>query len=164
LEHAAILASDWTHLPTRRPLQQFDVFPRQRPYDAFGNADKAWRPAGAIAPFRRRSVRHGTFIARGLSSDHYADIFDRIESGAMVERERFLVPSEVEEILERLPPQVTLHVPDHILSRWFPSASAAGSVSEAALARVASYAQSCGCEFRHRGGEGIFYRPAQAEN
>jgi hypothetical protein len=89
--------------------------------------------------------------------------FDRIESGAMVERERFLVPSEVEEILERLPPQVTLHVPDHILSRWFPSASVAGAMSEAALARVAGYARSCGCEFRHRGGEGIFCRPARAE-
>jgi hypothetical protein len=89
--------------------------------------------------------------------------FDRIESGAMVERERFLVPSEVEEILERLPPQVTLRVPDHILSRWFPSASVAGAMSEAALARIAGYARSCGCEFRHRGGEGIFCRPARAE-
>src|SRR5262249_56143375 len=41
-------------------------------------------------------------------------------STAMSEHERFSVPHEIDEILERLPPQVTLNVPDHILSLWFP--------------------------------------------
>ena len=30
----------------------------------------------------------------------------------MSEHEKFAVPHEIEEILDRLPPQVTLHVPD----------------------------------------------------
>src|SRR5215510_9950840 len=38
----------------------------------------------------------------------------------MNEHDRFSVPHEIDEILERLPPQVTLNVPDHILSLWFP--------------------------------------------
>jgi len=47
--------------------------------------------------------------------------FDRnFPAKAMSEHEKFSVPHEIEEILDRLPPQVTLHVPDHILSLWFP--------------------------------------------
>src|SRR5262249_36529585 len=44
----------------------------------------------------------------------------------MVDREKFpttqkfSAPHEMDEILELLPSQVTLNVPDHILSLWFP--------------------------------------------
>jgi hypothetical protein len=49
--------------------------------------------------------------------------FDRnFPSKAMSEHEKFVVPHEIDEILDRLPPQVTLHVPDNILSRWFTGA------------------------------------------
>jgi hypothetical protein len=42
----------------------------------------------------------------------------------MIDREgfpsSFSAPHEIDEILELLPPQVTLNVPDHLLSLWFP--------------------------------------------
>lgn len=69
------------------------------------------------------------------------------------------MPTEIEEILDRLPPQVTLNVPEHVLVRWFPSAS--GTVDEATLVRARRYALSCGCKFAYheRIREGIFYKP-----
>jgi hypothetical protein len=83
----------------------------------------------------------------------------------MIDRERspsthkFPAPHEIDEILELLPPHVTLNIPDHILSLWFPPGPANG-VMEAALERAQSYAQSCGCKFGyHRGTrEGTFYK------
>src|SRR6266702_5213246 len=48
----------------------------------------------------------------------------------MSEHERFSVPHEIDEILERLPPQVTLNVPDHILSLWFPPGPSTASWKE----------------------------------
>src|SRR5260221_11996093 len=76
----------------------------------------------------------------------------------MSEHEKFAVPHEIEEILDRLPPQVTLHVPDHILSLWFPPGPANRVMEGRALARALSYAKSCGCEFAYHGdrGEGVF--------
>jgi hypothetical protein len=78
----------------------------------------------------------------------------------MVERERFSVPQEIEEILDRLPPKVTLHVPDQVLSLWFPPGPVDGVMAEATLARIQSYAQSCGCKFAYHGSirGGIFSR------
>lgn len=78
----------------------------------------------------------------------------------MVERERFSVPQEIEEILDRLPPKVALHVPDQVLSLWFPPGPVDGVMGEATLARIQSYAQSCGCKFAYHGSlrEGIFSR------
>jgi hypothetical protein len=75
----------------------------------------------------------------------------------MSEHDRFSVPHEIDEILERLPPQVTLNVPDHILALWFPPGPADGVMEGRAL----SYAQSCACRFAyHRSTrEGIFYKP-----
>jgi hypothetical protein len=64
----------------------------------------------------------------------------------MSEHERFSVPHEIDEILERLPPQVTLNVPDHILSLWFPPGPVNGVMEGAALTRAESYAQSCACD------------------
>jgi len=52
----------------------------------------------------------------------------------MVDREKFPLmqkfsaPHEIDEILELLPSQVTLNVPDHILSLWFPPGPANGIV------------------------------------
>ena len=54
----------------------------------------------------------------------------------MSEHEKFAAPHEIEEILDRLPPQVTLHVPDHILSLWFPPGPANGVMEGRALARA----------------------------
>jgi hypothetical protein len=63
--------------------------------------------------------------------------FDRnFPSKAMSEHEKFVVPHEIDEILDRLPPRVTLHVPDHILSRWFPPGPANGVMEGRALARA----------------------------
>jgi hypothetical protein len=109
---------------------------------------------------------HPTFTSLGLTNDHYADIFDGIESRAMGESERFSVPFVIEEILERLPPEVALHVPDHILAIWFAPGPANGVMPEAALARAQGYAQSCGCEFTYHGSahEDIFYRTVESDN
>jgi hypothetical protein len=109
---------------------------------------------------------HRTFTSLRLSTDHYADIFERLELRAMSDPERFSVPFVIEEILERLPPQVALHVPDHILATWFPPGPADGVMPEAALARAQGYAQSCGCEFAYHGSirEGIFYRLIASDN
>jgi hypothetical protein len=84
----------------------------------------------------------------------------------MGEPERFSVPFVIEEILERLPSEVALHVPDHILAIWFPPGPASGVMPEAALARARGYAQSCGCEFDYHGSthEGIFYRTIESDN
>jgi len=87
-------------------------------------------------------------------------------SKAMSEHEKFLVPHEIEEILDRLPPLVTLHVPDHILSLWFPPGPANGIMEERALARALSYAKSCACEFAYHGdrGEGVFSKAIPSED
>jgi hypothetical protein len=75
--------------------------------------------------------------------------------------DRFPVPHEIEEILERLPAQVTLNVPDHVLALWFPPGPTDGGMAGLALERAQSYAQSCGCKFVYHNSirEGIFYRP-----
>src|SRR5262249_2597828 len=54
----------------------------------------------------------------------------------MVQDREFPVPPEVDEILDRLPPQVTLNVPDYVLLRWFPPEAADGSVDEVTLERA----------------------------
>jgi hypothetical protein len=79
----------------------------------------------------------------------------------MDEDRPFRVPPEIDEILDRLLPGVTLNVPDHILLRWFPPASA-GGVDKNTLERAQMYAQSCGCKFEYDAHirEGIFYRLA----
>jgi hypothetical protein len=82
----------------------------------------------------------------------------------MPQDREFPVPHEVDEILERLPPRITLNVPDHVLAVWFPPGAAGGGMDAVALQRAQSYAQSNGCKFAyHRTTrEGIFYRPLPA--
>jgi hypothetical protein len=82
----------------------------------------------------------------------------------MVEDPGFSVPHEIDEILERLPPQVTLNVPDHVLALWFPPGPVGGIMDEPALERARSYAQSCGCRFGYHGSirAGVFYKPMPA--
>ncbi len=84
----------------------------------------------------------------------------------MSEHEKFSVPHEIDEILDRLPTQVTLHVPDHILSLWFPPGPANGVMAERALARALSYAKSCACSFAYYGdvGEGVFFKAMPPED
>lgn len=88
----------------------------------------------------------------------------------MIDRERFpstfSAPHEVDEILELLPPQVALNVPDHLLSLWFPPGPANGVLEGAALERAQSYAQSCGCRFGYNPAtrEGIFSKLMLSEN
>jgi len=54
----------------------------------------------------------------------------------------FSVPHEIDEILELLPPQVTLNVPDHVLAVWFPPAPTDGGMDGQELVRAQSYAQA----------------------
>ena len=92
--------------------------------------------------------------------------FDRNSpSKAMSEHEKFVVPHEIDEILDRLPPRVTLHVPDHILSLWFPPGPSNGVMQGRALARAVSYAKSCACSFAYHGdvGEGVFSKAIPPE-
>jgi hypothetical protein len=133
-----------------------------------GSGHCACCDAGRIAPFVAGDIGgcHRTFTPLRLSTDHCPDIFALLELRAMVEPERFSVPYVIEEILERLPPQVALHVPDHILAIWFPPGPADGVMPDAAAARAQAYAQSCGCEFAYHGSihEGIFYRLIASDN
>ena len=87
-------------------------------------------------------------------------------STAMSEHDRFSVPHEIDEILERLPRQVTLNVHDHILSLWFPPGPVNGVMEGAALARAVSYAKSCACPFTYHGdrGEGVFSKGIASED
>jgi hypothetical protein len=82
----------------------------------------------------------------------------------MPHNREFPVPPEVDEILDRLPPRVTLNVPDYVLLQWFPPKSADGGVDEITLERAQGYAQSCGCKFGYHASirEGVFYRPLPA--
>ena len=78
----------------------------------------------------------------------------------MVERRKFSLPPEIDEILDLLPPQVTLNVPGDVLSRWFSAKSANHGIDEITLKRAQSYARSCGCKFAYHASirEGVFYR------
>jgi hypothetical protein len=78
----------------------------------------------------------------------------------MVENQKFPLPSEIDEILDRLPPQVTLNVPSDVLLHWFSAASADGAMDEVTLARAENYARSCGCRFAYHASirEGVFFR------
>lgn len=84
----------------------------------------------------------------------------------MSENDGFSVPHEIDEILERLSPHVTLNVHDHILSLWFPPGPVNGVMEGSALTRAQSYAQSCACRFAYHGSsrEGIFYKPIPSED
>ena len=77
----------------------------------------------------------------------------------MVEHRKLSLPPEIDEILDRLPPQVTLNVPRDVLSRWF-SVELNDGIDEVTLERVQNYARSCGCRFAYHASirEGIFYR------
>jgi hypothetical protein len=83
----------------------------------------------------------------------------------MGQDEGFPVPHEVDEILDRLPPQLTLNVPDHVLARWFPPGPVDGEMTGIALERAQNYAQSCGCKFGYHRSlrEGVFYKRASRE-
>jgi hypothetical protein len=84
----------------------------------------------------------------------------------MIDRERFPAadefspPHEIDEILDLLPAEVTLNVPDQILSLWFPPGPIDGVMEGSAREQAQNYAHSCGCKFRYRRdiGEGLFYR------
>jgi hypothetical protein len=82
----------------------------------------------------------------------------------MVEHRKFPLPPEIDEILDRLPPQVTHKQPGDVLVHWFSPASADGDMDEVTLARAENYARSCGCRFSYHASirEGVFYRLAKA--
>jgi len=113
-----------------------------------------------------RAPCHRTFISPALFNNLKNGFGRNFSSTAMSEHERFSVPHEIDEILERLPPQVTLNVPDHILSLWFPPGPVNGVMEGAALTRAESYAQSCACRFAYHGSvhEGIFYKPIPSDD
>jgi hypothetical protein len=93
-------------------------------------------------------------------------IFADFGSQTMIDREKFpssrafSAPHEIDEILELLPPHVTLNVPDDILALWFPPGPVNGVMEGSALERAQNYAQSCGCQFGYNREtrEGIFHK------
>jgi hypothetical protein len=105
----------------------------------------------ALSKYLNRSLpKHPIALGRTLIS----------LSDVMVENQKFPLPPEIDEILDRLPPQVTLNVPSDVLVHWFSPASADGDMDEVTLARAENYARSCGCRFAYHASirEGVFYR------
>ncbi len=74
----------------------------------------------------------------------------------------FGVPHEIDEILEMLPPRITLNVPESVLVEWFSSSAENGCLNDALLKRAGIYAGTCGCKFGYHASirEGVFYRHA----
>jgi hypothetical protein len=72
----------------------------------------------------------------------------------------FGVPPELDEILELLPPRVSLNVPEKVLAEWFSPSSGNVRISDTALKRAETYAKTCGCKFGYHASirEGVFYR------
>jgi hypothetical protein len=141
-------------------LRQFDNGPgtsgtaRDVP---FGRADR-----GAIC----LAVIEPSYHLRYVIIVNKIPVDRNFDSKAMADREnssspqRFSTPQEIDEILELLPPCVTLNVPDHVLSLWFPPGPENGLMEGPALERAQTFAQSCGCKFRYDSGtrEGVFYK------
>jgi len=74
----------------------------------------------------------------------------------------FGVPPELDELLELLPPRVSLNVPENVLAEWFSPVAGNGQVNETILKRAEVYAQTCGCKFAYHASirEGVFYKHA----
>jgi hypothetical protein len=70
------------------------------------------------------------------------------------------VPHELDEILELLPPRVSLNVPESVLAEWFCTVPGDGRVNDTVLKRADVYARTCGCRFGYHASirEGVFYR------
>jgi hypothetical protein len=115
---------------------------------------------------RAPRVIEPSYRPRYLTTVNKERLLPELLTTAMSEHDGFSVPHEIDEILERLPPQVTLNVPDHILSLWFPPGPVDGVMEGRALARAESYAQSCACRFAYHGSarEGVFYKPIPSED
>lgn len=78
----------------------------------------------------------------------------------MSEESPFGVPHEIDEILELLPPRVSLNVPETVLVEWFSAAAREGRVTDAMISRAETFARTCGCRFGYHASirEGVFYR------
>ena len=76
----------------------------------------------------------------------------------------FNVPAELDDILDRLPAGLALHVPADLLEVWFPPGVVAGVMEENARKRAEAYAGSCGCTFRYSAdlGEGRFHKTSKS--
>lgn len=65
----------------------------------------------------------------------------------MSEMPLFGVPQEIDEILELLPPRVSLNIPGNVLAEWFSPVPGGSQVDDAVLQRAEIYAKTCGCRF-----------------
>jgi hypothetical protein len=80
----------------------------------------------------------------------------------MNDESSFGVPHEVDEILELLPPRITLNVPEIILVEWFSAKAGEERLTAAMIKRAETFADTCGCKFGYHASirEGVFYRYA----
>jgi hypothetical protein len=78
----------------------------------------------------------------------------------MSSHHEFNVPHELDDILDRLPAGLALHIPDNILGLWFPPGVVGDVMDESARKLAESYAATCGCAFSYQGdlGEGRFFK------
>ena len=74
-------------------------------------------------------------------------------------------PDGLREILKKLFPGITMHVPDDILELWFPPGAVAGTMDSTALGAARAYGASCGCGFSYLSdrNEGVFHKAPQNE-
>jgi hypothetical protein len=63
----------------------------------------------------------------------------------MASHPEFNVPAELDDILDRLPTGLALHVPDDFLEMWFPPGVVADVMEKQARERAERYAATCGC-------------------
>lgn len=80
----------------------------------------------------------------------------------MSDETSFGVPHEIDEILELLPPRISLNVPENVLVEWFSPAAGDDRINETIIKRAEVYAKTCGCKFGYHASirEGVFYRHA----
>jgi hypothetical protein len=74
-------------------------------------------------------------------------------------------PDGFAETLEKLLPQIAMHVPDEVLVAWFPPSAASGVMDESAMASAKAYAARHGCAFSYLPdrGEGVFHKDPPQE-
>lgn len=69
-------------------------------------------------------------------------------------------PTDMVQVLNRLPLRIGVYVPDDLLENWFAPGQGMSPPSDTALAAAAAYGRQFDCEFKHDADrkEGVFWK------